>query len=46
MGQDKKVVQGTLRFILARGIGDAFITSEVPSEMVRGVLQDALRVHA
>ncbi|MEM9636118.1 MAG: 3-dehydroquinate synthase [Pseudomonadota bacterium] len=46
MGQDKKVVQGTLRFILARGIGDAFITSEVPGEMVRGVLQDALRVHA
>lgn len=42
MGQDKKVVQGTLRFILARGIGTAFITSDVPGEAVRGVLQDAL----
>ncbi|WP_299404469.1 3-dehydroquinate synthase [uncultured Roseobacter sp.] len=42
MGQDKKVVQGTLRFILARGIGDAFITSDVPKDMVSAVLQDAL----
>ncbi|WP_299736359.1 3-dehydroquinate synthase [uncultured Roseobacter sp.] len=42
MGQDKKVVQGTLRFILARGIGEAFITSDVPKDTVRAVLQDAL----
>lgn len=42
MGQDKKVVQGKLRFILARGIGEAFITSDVPSEAVKSVLQDAL----
>lgn len=46
MGQDKKVVQGTLRFILARSIGDAFITSDVPSDTVRGVLKDALRGRA
>lgn len=46
MGQDKKVVQGTLRFILARSIGDAFITSDVPSDAVRGVLKDALRGRA
>ncbi|WP_299827321.1 3-dehydroquinate synthase [uncultured Roseobacter sp.] len=46
MAQDKKVVQGTLRFILTRGIGQAFITSDVPGEMVRGVLQDGLRVPA
>lgn len=46
MAQDKKVVRGTLRFILTRGIGKAFITSDVPGEMVRGVLQDGLRVHA
>ncbi|WP_300057941.1 3-dehydroquinate synthase [uncultured Roseobacter sp.] len=44
MAQDKKVVQGTLRFILARGIGEAFITSDVPGEMVRGVLEDGLAV--
>jgi len=29
MAQDKKVVDGTLTFILARAIGDAFITREV-----------------
>ncbi|MEM1079591.1 MAG: 3-dehydroquinate synthase [Pseudomonadota bacterium] len=42
MGQDKKVLDGQLRFILARGIGDAFVTSDVPSEAVLSVLQDAL----
>lgn len=42
MGQDKKVLDGTLRFILARGIGDAFITSDVPRDAVFGVLHDAL----
>ena len=42
MGQDKKVQDGQLRFILARGIGDAFITSDVPHDIVRDVLQDAL----
>lgn len=39
MGQDKKVMDGTLRFILARGIGQAFMTSEVPSEAVLSVLR-------
>lgn len=42
MGQDKKVVDGKLRFILARGIGEAFVTSDVPPEAVRDVLDDAL----
>lgn len=42
MGQDKKVVDGALHFVLARGIGDAFVTSDVPPEAVRGVLDDAL----
>jgi len=42
MAQDKKVVDGRLRFILARGIGGAFVTSDVPSETVRAVLEDAL----
>jgi len=46
MAQDKKVVDGTLRFILARGIGDAFITSDVPPEAVRKVLDDALSARA
>jgi 3-dehydroquinate synthase len=42
MGQDKKVVDGQLTFILARGIGKAFITSDVPKQAVLDVLNDAL----
>jgi 3-dehydroquinate synthase len=43
MGQDKKVVDGKLRFILARGIGRAFVADDVPGDAVRAVLDDALR---
>ena len=42
MGQDKKVVDGRLRFILARGIGAAFVTSDVPRAAVLEVLAEAL----
>jgi 3-dehydroquinate synthase len=42
MAQDKKVVDGQLRFILARGIGEAFVTSDVPRDAVHKVLTDAL----
>lgn len=42
MGQDKKVVDGKLRFILARGIGAAFVTSDVPPGAVLDVLRDGL----
>jgi hypothetical protein len=42
MAQDKKVVGGQLRFILARGIGAAFVTADVPGETVRAVLENAL----
>lgn len=42
MGQDKKVVDGQLRFILARGIGEAFVTSDVAASDVLDVMQDAL----
>lgn len=42
MGQDKKVVDGKLRFILARGIGKAFVADNVPQDLVRAVLADAL----
>lgn len=34
MGQDKKVMDGKLHFVLARGIGDAFVTSDVPRDKV------------
>ncbi len=42
MGQDKKVLDGKLRFILARGIGQAFVTSDVEASALKDVLNDAL----
>ncbi len=42
MGQDKKVVDGRLRFILARDIGAAFVCDDVPGDLLRTMLQDAL----
>ncbi len=41
MGQDKKVIDGKLRFILANGIGRAFVATEVPMDIVHQVLSDA-----
>ncbi|TWI38090.1 3-dehydroquinate synthase [Paracoccus sulfuroxidans] len=43
MAQDKKVQDGRLRFILARGIGDAFVTDQVDLAMVRDVLSASRR---
>ena len=45
MAQDKKVIDGRLRFILARGIGDAFVADDVDTDEVRHVLRDALVGH-
>jgi 3-dehydroquinate synthase len=42
MGQDKKVRQGKLTFILARGIGEAFVCREADMGVVRGVLAEGL----
>ena len=42
MGQDKKVRQGRLTFILARGIGEAFVCREADLGVVRGVLAEGL----
>ncbi len=41
MGQDKKVVDGQLRFVLARGIGETFVAEDVPGEAVLDVLREA-----
>lgn len=41
MGQDKKVVDGQLRFVLARGIGEAFVSDAVEGNMLARVLHDA-----
>ncbi len=43
MAQDKKVIGGRLRFILARDIGRAFIAEDVDVGLVHSVLTDALR---
>ena len=40
MAHDKKVSDGKLTFILVRGIGRAFITSDVPADAVRDILAD------
>ena len=42
MKQDKKMMGGQLHFVLAHGIGEAFVTPDVPPEMVKSVLDDAL----
>ena len=42
MAQDKKVQDGRLRFILARDIGQAFVTDAVDPAVVRALLKDAL----
>ncbi len=42
MGQDKKVIDGRLRFILARGGGEAFVAEDVPGDQVHRPLTDAL----
>ena len=43
MAQDKKVIDGRLRFILARGIGQAFVAEDVPGDRVLRLLSDARR---
>ena len=42
MGNDKKVKNGRLNFILVKGIGDAFVSADVPVELVREVVKDSL----
>lgn len=42
MGQDKKVRDGEITFILARGIGEAFSAKDVDLDVVRSVLNDGL----
>ena len=42
MAQDKKVVDGRLRFILARGIGEAFVADGEDPAAVRRLLADRL----
>ena len=42
MAQDKKAVAGRLRYVLARGIGRAFVAEDVDAATIRRVLKEAL----
>lgn len=42
MGRDKKASKGKMRFILANGIGEAFIAEDVPVNLVKDVIRDSL----
>lgn len=42
MAYDKKARQGEIRFVLVRGIGDAFIAEDVPLDEARAVLGAAI----
>ena len=42
MRHDKKVLAGRMRFILARGIGDAFVTADVDENAVREIMARSL----
>jgi 3-dehydroquinate synthase len=38
MGHDKKVEGGKMRFVLLKKLGEAVITGDVPSDVLRDVL--------
>ena len=40
MQRDKKVRDGALKFVLARGIGQTFTAGDVPAEAVTELLRD------
>jgi 3-dehydroquinate synthase len=44
MGQDKKVLNGGLTFILARSLGDAVVVRDVPAAPVLEVLEASLNI--
>jgi 3-dehydroquinate synthase len=38
MAHDKKAAEGKINFILLKGLGKAFVTSDVPKDALRDVL--------
>jgi 3-dehydroquinate synthase len=42
MAQDKKVRDGQITFVLVRAVGDAFLSREVPTDVLRAVIKDSL----
>lgn len=43
MGQDKKVVGKQLNFIMARSIGESFMTSDVSNKVIMAVIEDSMK---
>ena len=43
MGMDKKVIAGRLRLVLLRSLGEAVVSSDVPEQLLIGVLSDVRR---
>ncbi len=42
MSRDKKVSNGKLTFVLVKGVGEAYLSSDVPMDLVRDILKDSL----
>jgi len=42
--QDKKVADGNITFVLARGIGKAFLTQDVPRDDLTAIVDATLSV--
>jgi 3-dehydroquinate synthase len=45
MGLDKKVLDGKVRFILLKALGQAVITSAVPADLLRVTLESCSEKH-
>ena len=43
MAQDKKVLDGRLRFVLSKGIGSAFVADDVPEDALKSILRESAR---
>ena len=43
MGKDKKVSQGMMTFILAKSIGNSFVTNDVPIDILRQCVVDSIK---
>ena len=44
MFQDKKVVNGKLNLILTKGIGNAFIASDIDPSLIKSVINDSMKI--
>ena len=44
MGMDKKVLDGRLRLVLARSIGDVFVTDAVDQQLLQATLSAGKRL--